>query len=46
MEVRVPIQFATYVLLGLEEDVIRRGLVSYPSVEWWYALLMKFSIFR
>ena len=46
MEVRVPIQFATYVLLGLEEDVIRGGLVSYPSVEWWYALLMKFSIFR
>ena len=35
MEVRVPVRFATRVLLDLDEDPIRRGLVSFPSVEWW-----------
>jgi len=42
MEVRVPIRFATEVLLELNDDVLRRGFVSFPSVEWWYALFMKF----
>lgn len=35
MELRVPVQYATEVLLELDEDVIRGGLVSFPSVEWW-----------
>lgn len=36
MELRVPISFASQVLLNFNVDVIRRGLVSFPSVEWWY----------
>jgi hypothetical protein len=41
MEVRVPGRFATSVLdEGLDSDVIRRGLVSFPSVEWWYAFFV------
>ena len=35
MELRVPMRYATEVLLELDEDVIRQGLVSFPSVEWW-----------
>jgi hypothetical protein len=38
MEVRVPIQFALQILLDMDVDVICQGLVSFPSVEWWYAL--------
>jgi hypothetical protein len=44
MEVRVPVQYATDLLLDLNDDVIRGGLVSFPSVEWWYALFMKLSV--
>lgn len=35
MEVRVPVRFATMVLLDLDTEVICSGLVSFPSVEWW-----------
>jgi hypothetical protein len=36
MELRVPVQFASSVLLNMNVDVICRALVSFPSVEWWY----------
>jgi hypothetical protein len=35
IEVRVPFQYATRVFLGLDEDVVRQSLVSFPRVEWW-----------
>jgi hypothetical protein len=35
MELRVPIEVASDVLLGMDVDVICGGLVSFPSVEWW-----------
>jgi hypothetical protein len=41
MEVRIPIQFATETLMNLRSDVICGGLVSFPCVEWWYALSIK-----
>lgn len=36
MEVRVPVQFATGVLLHMDKNVVCEGLVLFSSVEWWY----------
>lgn len=35
VEVRVPLDFATTVLLGLDRHVIRHSLLSFTSAEWW-----------
>ncbi len=45
MEVRVPINFATQALMGLDPRVICGGLVSFPSVEWWYASSLEVSVY-
>jgi len=45
IELRVPVRFATDVLLDLDEDVICAALVSFPSVEWWYVFMIIFIYF-
>ena len=44
IEVRVPLEFASAVLLGFDQDVITRALVSFPRMEWWYEFFMEFFI--
>jgi hypothetical protein len=43
IEIRVPLEFSSKVLLGFNQDIIWRALVSFPRVEWWYEIIMKFS---
>jgi hypothetical protein len=45
MEVRVPIHFATEVLLELDGNIICQGLVSFSPMEWWYVLFIVLSIY-
>lgn len=46
VEVRVPIQSATSVLLNLQRETLSQWLVSFPRVEWWSVSTLAFVQLR